>query len=57
MLIKFKGAATAKVRNPLALNPLMHKGGIFVTEKRQAVRRRERRKYKQLLRQGIWPED
>lgn len=57
MLIKLKGTAKAKFRNPLALNPLMHKGGVFVTEKPKAIRRRERRKYKQLLRQGLWPED
>ncbi|MDF7675943.1 hypothetical protein PT286_04240 [Neisseriaceae bacterium ESL0693] len=57
MLIKLKGVAKAKIRNPLALNPLMHKGGVFVTEKPRAVQRRERRKYKQLLRRDFWPED
>lgn len=57
MLIKLKGIAKAKIRNPLMLNPLMHRGGVFVTEKPKASRRRERRKCKQLLRQGFWPED
>ncbi|MCU4414175.1 hypothetical protein KTH71_09005 [Acinetobacter sp. WU_MDCI_Axc73] len=45
-----------KVRNQVALSPLLHKGGMHETEKPKAQHRRERQQTKQLLKSKIWCE-
>ena len=43
-----------KVRNPVALSPLLQKGGIHETEKPRAQHRRDRQQTKQQLSKGVW---
>ena len=45
--MKLKEMPKIKVRNPVALSPLLHKGGIHETEKPRAQHRRERQNSKQ----------
>lgn len=52
--MKLKQMPSIKVRNPIALSPLLHKGGIHETEKPKAVHRRERKTSKQQLRKTNW---
>lgn len=52
--MKLKTLPKIKARNVVALSPLLHKGGVFETEKPKAIHRRERKQCKQLLRKTAW---
>lgn len=52
--MKLREMTKIKVRNPVALSPLLHKGGVHETEKPQAVHRRNRKASKQHLRKTDW---
>lgn len=52
--MKLKTLPKIKVRNHVALSPLLKKGGVFETEKPKAVHRRERKQTKQQLRKTVW---
>ena len=52
--MKLKQMPKIKARNPVALSPLLHKGGIHATEKPRAQHRRERQNTKQQLKKAIW---
>ena len=43
-----------KVRNQVALSPLLHKGGLHETEKPKAQHRRERKQARQWLKSSTW---
>ncbi|MFG4603369.1 hypothetical protein ACFZ8N_13440 [Acinetobacter baumannii] len=43
-----------KVRNQVALSPLLHKGGMHETENTRAQHRRNRQDTKQQLKKGVW---
>lgn len=52
--MKIKEMSKIKVRNLIALSPLLQKGGMHETEKPRAQHRRDRQDAKQLLRKGDW---
>lgn len=52
--MKLKQMPSIKVRNPVALSPLLHKGGMHETEKPKAVHRKERKQQKLSLRKTDW---
>lgn len=52
--MKLKAMPKIKVRNPVALSPLLQKGGVHETEKPKAVHRRERKQQKVCLRKTDW---
>jgi hypothetical protein len=52
--MKIKAMPKIKVRNPVALSPLLKKGGIHETEKPRAQHRRDRQQAKQQLNKGVW---
>ncbi|WFF39161.1 hypothetical protein LU290_02735 [Moraxella nasibovis] len=52
--MKLKPLPKIKVRNHVALSPLLQKGGVFETQKPKAVHRRERRQSKQQLNKTAW---
>ena len=52
--MKIKAMPKIKVRNPVALSPLLKKGGIHETEKPRAQHRRNRQQIKQQLNKGVW---
>lgn len=52
--MKLKKMPKIKARNPVALSPLLHKGGVFETDKPQAVHRRERKQQKLNLQKTNW---
>lgn len=52
--MKIKAMPKIKVRNPVALSPLLKKGGIHETEKPRARHRRDRQQTKQQLNKGVW---
>ncbi len=52
--MKLKDMPNIKIRNPVALSPLLHKGGVHETEKPKATHRRERKTSKQHLRKTDW---
>lgn len=52
--MKLKAMPKVKVRNPVALSPLLQKGGIYETEKPRAQHRRDRQQTKQQLSKGVW---
>lgn len=47
--MKLKALPTIKVRNHVALSPLLKKGGVHETEKPKAIHKRNRQKTKQML--------
>ena len=47
--MKLKKQSKIKVRNRVALSPLMQKGGMHETEKPKAQHRRSRKESKQML--------
>ncbi|MFC3172051.1 hypothetical protein ACFOGQ_14560 [Acinetobacter vivianii] len=51
--MKLKEMPKIKVRNPVALSPLLHKGGVHETEPR-AQHRRDRQNAKQQLKKQSW---
>lgn len=52
--MKLKTMPKIKARNPVALSPLLHKGGVHETEKPRAQHRRDRQAAKQQLKKQIW---
>ncbi|MDO4222444.1 MAG: hypothetical protein Q4D05_00225 [Acinetobacter sp.] len=52
--MKLKTLPKIKVRNHVALSPLLKKGGVFASEQPKAQHRRERKQSKQQLRKSIW---
>ena len=52
--MKLKAMPKIKVRNPVALSPLLQKGGIHETEKPRAQHRRERQITNHQLRKEVW---
>lgn len=52
--MKLKAMPKIKVRNPVALSPLLHKGGVYETEKPHTIHRRERKQHKVGLRKIDW---
>lgn len=52
--MKLKEMPKIKVRNPVALSPLLHKGGVHETEKPRAQYRRDRQNAKQQLKKQSW---
>lgn len=54
--MKIKAMPKIKVRNPVALSPLLHKGGVHETEKPKAVHRKVRKQQKLDLRKTNWLE-
>ncbi len=52
--MKIKVMSKIKVRNQVALSPLLHKGGIHETEKPRAQHRRDRQDAKQQLKKCVW---
>jgi len=52
--MKIKEMPKIKVRNHVALSPLLQKGGMHETEKPRAQHRRDRQDTKQQLRKGVW---
>lgn len=52
--MKIKAMPKIKVRNPVALSPLLKKGGIHETEKPRAQHRHDRQQTKQQLNKGVW---
>ncbi|EFF81626.1 hypothetical protein HMP0015_2913 [Acinetobacter haemolyticus ATCC 19194] len=52
--MKLKKMPQIKVRNPVAMSPLLKKGGVHETEKPRAQHRRNRQQTKQQLNKGIW---
>ncbi|MGN5763690.1 hypothetical protein ACNQO6_04985 [Acinetobacter calcoaceticus] len=52
--MKLKPMPQIKVRNPVALSPLLHKGGVHETEKPRAQHRRDRQAAKQQLKKQMW---
>ncbi|MFB2537683.1 MULTISPECIES: hypothetical protein [unclassified Acinetobacter] len=52
--MKLKTLPKIKVRNHVALSPLLKKGGVFATEQPKAVHRRQRQQSKQQLRKTDW---
>ncbi|BBF76513.1 hypothetical protein N5J48_07250 [Acinetobacter ursingii] len=54
--MKLGKRSKVKVRNQVALSPLLHKGGMHETEKPKAQHRRERQQTKQLLKSKRWCE-
>ncbi|WP_171257520.1 hypothetical protein [Acinetobacter qingfengensis] len=52
--MKLKQMPKIKVRNHVALSPLLHKGGVHESEKPKTVHRRERKQAKQLLKKSFW---
>ncbi|KXZ65013.1 hypothetical protein [Acinetobacter venetianus] len=52
--MKLKEMPKIKTRNPVAVSPLLKKGGIHESEKPQAQHRRDRQQAKQQLNKGIW---
>lgn len=55
--MKLKDMPKIKSRNLVALSPLLHKSGVFETEKPQATHRRERKASKHQLRKTDWQAD
>ena len=55
--MKLKNMQKIKARNPVARSPLLHKSGVFETEKPQATHRRERKASKHQLRKTDWQTD
>lgn len=52
--MKLKKMPQIKVRNPVAMSPLLKKGGVHETEKPRAQHRRNRQHAKQQLNKGVW---
>ncbi|MBJ9986307.1 hypothetical protein IAE19_12780 [Acinetobacter sp. S40] len=52
--MKLAKLPNVKIRNQVALSPLMHKGGMHETEKPKAQHRRERQQTKQMLKSTTW---
>ena len=52
--MKLKEMPKFKARNPVAVSPLLKKGGIHESEKPRAQHRRDRQQAKQQLNKGIW---
>ncbi|WP_312100771.1 hypothetical protein [Acinetobacter venetianus] len=52
--MKLKEMPKIKARNPVAVSPLLKKGGIHESEKPRAQYRRDRQQAKQQLNKGIW---
>ena len=52
--MKLKQMPKIKVRNPVALSPLLHKGGVFEDEKPKAQHRRDRKQQKLALQKTNW---
>ncbi len=52
--MKLKAMPKIKLRNPVALSPLLHKGGVHESEKPKATHRRERKVQKQILQKTDW---
>lgn len=52
--MKLKTMPKIKVRNPVALSPLLKKGGIHESEKPQAQHRKERKDAKKFLNKTNW---
>ncbi|WP_278395687.1 hypothetical protein [Acinetobacter venetianus] len=52
--MKLKEMPKIKARNPVAVSPLLIKGGIHESEKPRAQHRRDRQQAKQQLNKGIW---
>ncbi|MDU6100224.1 MAG: hypothetical protein E6657_05475 [Acinetobacter sp.] len=52
--MKIKEMPKIKVRNQVALSPLLHKGGMHETEKPRAQHRRDIQDTNQQLRKGNW---
>ena len=52
--MKLKAMPKIRVRNPVALSPLLKIGGTHETEKPRAQHRRERQNTKQQLRKEVW---
>ncbi|MHA3982981.1 hypothetical protein [Acinetobacter venetianus] len=52
--MKLKEMPKIKARNPVAVSPLLKKGGIHEREKPRAQHRRDRQQAKQQLNKGIW---
>ncbi|ENX36444.1 hypothetical protein F889_00152 [Acinetobacter colistiniresistens] len=52
--MKLKEMPKIKVRNPVALSPLLQKGGVHETEKPRAQHRRARQDAKQQLKKQMW---
>ena len=52
--MKLKKMPTIKVRNPVALSPLLQKGGIHESEKPKAQHRKSRKESKLLLKKTNW---
>ncbi|MBJ9722681.1 hypothetical protein I5515_12795 [Acinetobacter calcoaceticus] len=52
--MKIKDMSKIKLRNQVALSPLLQKGGMHETEKPRAQHRKDRQDTRQLLRKGDW---
>ncbi|WP_336153076.1 hypothetical protein [Acinetobacter ursingii] len=52
--MKLGKRSKVKVRNQVALSPLLHKGGMHETEKPKAQHRRNRKQTKQWLKSSAW---
>jgi hypothetical protein len=52
--MKLKPMPKIKIRNPVALSPLLQKGGIHESEKAQAQHRKSRKDAKQVLNKTNW---
>lgn len=52
--MKLKDMSKIKARNPVALSPLLHKGGIHESEKPKAQHRKERKDTKKFLNKTAW---
>ncbi|ENU79929.1 hypothetical protein F975_02266 [Acinetobacter sp. ANC 3789] len=52
--MKLKTMPKIKARNPVALSPLLHKGGIHESEKPKAEHRRMRKAMKHELKAKYW---
>ncbi|WP_165443227.1 hypothetical protein [Acinetobacter ihumii] len=52
--MKLAKLSKVKVRNQVALSPLLHKGGLHETEKPKAQHRRERKQTRHWLKSTAW---
>ncbi|WP_171194742.1 hypothetical protein [Acinetobacter sp. A47] len=52
--MKLRPMPKIKLRNPVALSPLLHKGGVHETEQPRARHRRDRQQARQQLKKEVW---
>ena len=52
--MKLKDMPKIKARNPVALSPLLHKGGIHESEKQKAQHRKQHKETKKSMNKTAW---